>query len=478
MNYQETLEYFSALPPFIPRKTAPGEDLFNLDSIRALLARLGNPERRLRFVHIAGTNGKGSTCAFLQQILTSGGCRTGRFTSPALVRPTEQITVDAHEIDRESFAALATRIRSASEEMARRGESSPSGFEMLTALAFLYFLQEKCGLVVLETGLGGRLDATNVIPAPLLAVITQVSLEHTEVLGDTLAEIAREKAGIFKSGSEALLYPQEAEAAAVFAERARALCIPLHHAALPENIASFDLAGQTFTLQGTAFCTRLLAPCQAKNAALAVQAARLLCRHGFALTEDVIAKGLLLASWPGRFELLRQNPCVIVDGSHNPAGALSLREGLLQYFPQKKIHFIAGVLADKRFEQVMEPLLPLAECFYTIKPASPRALEAERLAAYLRSRGCAARSCTSPEDALKKALDTASENDVICAFGSLYSVGQIRAFFGTAPSASSGTAAFGTAPSASSGTAASSAASGAVFSPSLPPASTPPRSGC
>ena len=439
MNYDESIRYFQNIPPFIPRKTAPGEELFNLDNIKMLTERLGHPEKKLRFIHVAGTNGKGSTCAFLRTILTAAHYRTGLFTSPELEDFREQITVDGEMIPKEDLAELMTYVRAASEELQRQGLGKPSAFEQLTALAFLYFVKKDCQLAVLETGLGGRLDATNVIPAPLISVITSISLEHTEMLGNTIEKIAREKAGIIKTGSSAvLLYPQKPEALRVFEDAAADKNVPLHIAAVPmENEPlheiTHSLDGQTFTLPdfdgfcfGEPISIRLLGPYQVNNAAAAADTAVLLGKCGFPVSGSAIRRGLLQTVWPGRFELLRRNPCFIVDASHNPEGAASLSDGLRCLFPDRKIVFICGVLADKDFDAMFSSVMPLAKHFFTVTPNSPRALPAEALAAHLQSKGCCAESCTDIADAYEKALEILPENGVLCAFGSFYFVGILR----------------------------------------------------
>ena len=491
MNYEETISYLRSLPPFIPRQLAPGEELFNLDNIRILLRRLGNPAKKLRFVHVAGSNGKGSVCAFLTQILTESGYAAGLFTSPAVMRPTEQIRIGTEEISREDYARFFTIVRRESEEMQKAAEGSPSEFEMLTAAAFLYFQERKCDIIVLEAGLGGRLDSTNIIPSPLLAVFTPVSLEHTGMLGDTLEKIAKEKAGIIKPGCAVLLGKQEEEARAVFEKAAYASDAPLYSAAQVKQTAgtfsgqeitltappvpaasaseqffseissyaastalhsdfaasfaahepasngvssAFDMDSQIERLyrelSGKPLRLRLAAPCQADNAAAAISAAMLLSAMGYGrICADSIADGLRNTSWPGRFEVIHENPFIIVDGSHNPAGARTLAEGLKQLFPDKKITFIAGILRDKNYPDVFRELTPLAHCFMTVTPPSPRAFPAEDLALYLRENGCPADSFDTVDAAVSAALKKSGADDVICAFGSLYLVSAYKRAF-------------------------------------------------
>ena len=411
MTYEEAAAYFAGIPPFVPRKVKPGEELFNLDLIRVLLMRLGNPEKKIAAVHITGTNGKGSTSAFLTQMLTEGGYKTGLYTSPAMTRITERIRIGLTEIPEAAFAAYAERVRAEAEKMAAAGEGSPSEFEQVTALAFLYFAEEACDIAVIEAGLGGRLDATNVIPAPLLAIFTPVSFDHMEVLGDTLALIAAEKAGIIKLGTGAVLSaPQEEEVLQVLKGRAAEMGVPFYAAGVPDIDVSF--AGSY----------------QRGNASLAAAAVRLLADR-FPVSEAAVRRGAETMRWPGRYELLQTDPCVIADGAHNAAGVRTLMESLSGQYPGKRFIFITGVLADKQVDEMLDAAAPYAKMFFTVTPDSVRALPAEALCERLRERGLKAEACESAEAAVRRALDAADVSDVICAFGSFYFIGKVRSCF-------------------------------------------------
>ena len=436
MNYCEAAAFLGSLPPFVPMRTAPGEDLFNLDKIRILLGMLGNPETKTRFVHVAGSNGKGSVSAFLQNILTEAGYRTGLYTSPSLVRLTERIRIGREEISGEDFARLTERIREESVKMDAAGQGFPSEFEILTAAAFLFFSEEHCDIAVLETGLGGRLDATNVIPAPLLSVITPISLEHTQVLGDTLAEIAREKAGIIKSGpeTEVLLAPQPEEARDVILRVCEARGVPSRDALLPLSgpgpSESRDLRTREFSVLiggvRKTFRIGMVAPYQTGNACTALTAALILREKGFRIPDEALSRGLAGTRWPGRFEIFNGNPVMIVDGSHNPAGAETLGAALAAHFPGREVTFVAGILADKSWTGMIDRMLPLGRHFYAITPDSPRALPAAVLAEYVRGKGGIAEVCPDALSAVRAAVRTAGDGGVVCAFGSLYSVGALR----------------------------------------------------
>ncbi len=443
MNYIETMEYINSIPFFSPTSIVNGTEPYNLVSITELLHRLGDPQKHLRFVHVAGTNGKGSVSAFLSTILSEAGYKTGLYTSPYLVRYTERIRMGSEEIDPLDLARLATVVREAAEAMKEDGIQYPSQFEITTAIAFLYYLEKKADIVVLEVGLGGRLDATNVIPVPELAVIATISLDHTMILGDTLPAIASEKAGIIKDHGSVIVYPAENDVLEVFSRTAEEHNASLRVASLPTDVKKKDLDGQTFdlTLPGypadfTDLHIRLLGRYQINNASLALQAALILREKGWNIDDKALREGLSLTKWPGRFELLHRDPAVIVDGSHNEEGTIVLRMSLEQYFPDKKILFVAGVLSDKEYDRMMDHVLPIAKKFYTVTPDSPRALSAEDLAEFLRSRNAEASPFDSVESAVKAALSEASDSDVICVFGSLYYVGPVRELF-TDPSSSS-----------------------------------------
>ncbi len=403
-----------------------------LSSIGALLARLDNPQDKLRYVHVAGTNGKGSVCAYLNAILQAAGLKVGLYTSPFIQRFTERIQVNGKEISEEAIARITTRIKAAISDMEAEGLESPTEFDLVTAMGFAYFAEQGCDIVVLEVGLGGRLDSTNIIKMPEAAVITRLGYDHTEVLGNTLEQIAFEKAGIIKPGCDVVLYPQPPEAGAVFEEVCSERNARLHKIDLSGiRLTEFGLWGQQFAYAGFGeFRISLLGEHQLANAALAINASRLLQSKGFPVTEDAIHAGLLSARWPGRMELLQSNPFVLVDGAHNVQGVAALKQGLQQYFPGKPIIFLVGVLADKDYGDMMREVAPLAERFLTIAPESPRALSAAALAEHLRQYKRPVQAFLTLEDAIAEGLRRCGGDGVLCAFGSLYYIGKVRAYFG------------------------------------------------
>lgn len=391
---------------------------------RALLAALGNPENTLKFVHVAGTNGKGSTSAMLASILTAAGYRTGLYTSPHLVRFTERMSVDGAEITDELLVTLAERVLAAAQGCG----GSCTEFELMTALGVLYFAELRCDIVVLEVGLGGRLDSTNAIPAPEVAVITNIGLEHTAILGDTLEKIAREKAGILKSGSRAVLYAQTETVIRVVLDICREKSIPLT-VTVPETleVSASSLDGQVFTYRGKGpYRLPLLGDYQLSNAAAALDTVDVLRERGWVIPDDAILRGLAAVRWPCRLELVRRNPDFLIDGAHNPQCVDALAASLKKLYGGKKLVFLAGVLADKDWQAMFERMLPLAKAFVTLTPESTRALSADTLADCLRTRGAQAYSAATLREGIQKALTLAGEDGAVCFFGSLYAAGEVR----------------------------------------------------
>lgn len=390
-----------------------------------LLGLLGNPQEKLRFVHIAGTNGKGSTAAMLASVLQSAGYRTGLYTSPHLLRFHERMRVDGREIDDASLIALTNTVRAAAEGMSEM----PTGFEIMTAIAFLYFVQEQCDIVALEVGLGGRMDSTNVIPAPEVCVVTNIGLEHTAILGDTLEKIATEKCGIIKHGANAVLFGQSEGVENVAREKCAQEDVPLTITAQSElSRISSSLDGQVFRYRAHGpFHLRLLGEYQLLNALTVIDVCFALRERGWdKLTDAAIDQGLSTAQWPGRLELLRRSPDFIVDGAHNPQCADALMDSLSSLYGDKKLIFLTGVLRDKDWQQMLRRALPLAKAFVVITPPSARALDENELAAWLNAQGVPAIPAADTDDGVRRALAMAGKDDAICSWGSLYFTGEVR----------------------------------------------------
>jgi dihydrofolate synthase/folylpolyglutamate synthase len=389
---------------------------------------MGDPHKRLRFIHLAGTNGKGSTAAMLASILRSAGLVTGLYTSPYVTRFGERMQLDGAPIPGDRLAALTERYA----PLALSMEDRPTEFELVTALAMAFFAEEGCEVVVLETGMGGRLDSTNVIESPLCTVITNIGLDHTRELGDTVEQIAAEKAGILKEGCPAVVYELPEPVDAVIAVRCRELNVPLIRADFGAiDLLSDSRAGQVFSYKGFAqLRLPLLGTHQRKNAAVVLETVTVLREGGLHISDEAVREGFSKTVWPARFEIVADAPFVVVDGGHNPQCAETVAENLLRYFPGMRRVLLFGVLADKDYMSQAEILNAAADAFVTVTPPSPRALPAEVLAERLRAFGKPVSAYDRIEDGLEAALALAGTDGVVCAVGSLYSAGRVRAYFG------------------------------------------------
>lgn len=424
MNYQEALKYIESTQKF--------GSILGLERIRKLMELLGNPQKRLKFVHIAGTNGKGSTLAFMGSVLSQAGYRVGMYTSPGFYGFNDRIRIGGKDIENHRLAEIMERIRWRIDEMISMGLDSPTEFEIITALAFVYFYEEGCDIVLLEVGLGGRLDSTNVIEAPLVSVITSIDYDHMDILGNTLGEIAGEKAGILKEGTELVLYPQAEEAEKVILQKADALGIPVHRVSFEHvKFLGHDDYVQKFSHEQEEYKLTILGDHQVKNAVVAIEALDVLDSKGIRVPHDAQRRGLLMAKWPGRFEMLSHDPMMLIDGAHNLQGVHVLRDNLNEYFPGRKVIFIMGVLQDKSYLEMLHEILPMARRVYTLTVNNQRALHGEELRKIIMNEGVEAIYCESVEEAVSEAMGAAEERDVICAFGSLYYVNKVKEYFET-----------------------------------------------
>ena len=419
MDYSQALEYIDGTRWF---GSKPG-----LSRTQELLQTLGRPQDRLKFVHIAGTNGKGSCAAMLASVLKTAGYRTGLYTSPYLFRFNERMQINGQAIPDEELAELVTRIRPIAEKMA----DHPTEFELMTAAALLWFAEKACDIVVLEVGLGGRFDATNVIAAPEAAVIMNIGLDHTAILGDTVEKIAAEKAGILKPGCEAVLYQQQESVMDVVRQRARELGASLHIADFSQLVSEFDsLEGQSFTYRGEPYALSLLGDHQLRNAATVLETVEVLRRRGWQLPQDAVEHGLYATVWPARFEQVSEEPPFIVDGGHNPQCARSVTDNLLRYFPDSRRVLLVGVLGDKDYPSLFEILNEAADEWVCVTPDSDRALPASELAEHLGRFGKPVTVCRSIPEGVETAREHAEAGGMVCAVGSLYMAGAVRACFG------------------------------------------------
>lgn len=418
MDYDQALKYIEGVS-YLGVK--PG-----LERVSALLGRLGHPERKTRFVHVAGTNGKGSTSVMMASALSACGYKTGLYTSPHLARVNERMRLDGAEIPDGEFARVVSALASAAEGLAE----PCTEFELLTAAALLWFAEAGADIAVLEVGMGGRFDATNVIPRSECAVITNIGLDHTAVLGDTVEAISAEKAGIFKGG-RAVSYEQPESVAAVLRSAAAKTGTELTFADFSKiEPLSDSVEGQRFRFEGEEYSIRLLGAHQLKNAAVALTALDTLRRSGWDLPAEGVRKGLAAAVWPARFELVERAPLFVVDGGHNPQCVAATAEAIRRYMPGGHCVILMGVLADKNWSAMIDILADVAEGFVCAAPDSPRALPAADLGAELLRRGLHAEVCSSVPEAVEAAKALAGPDGAVCSVGSLYMSGAVRACFG------------------------------------------------
>jgi dihydrofolate synthase / folylpolyglutamate synthase len=441
-KYVEALEWIHGLGRF---GIKPG-----LERVTTLLENLGNPHSSLKFVHVGGTNGKGSTAVMLTSILRAAGYKVGLYTSPYLLSFTNRMAVNGDDIDRAELVSLVEEVRPHVEIISEDPDlGDMTEFEVVTVLAFCYFARQNTDLVVLEVGLGGRLDATNVI-TPLLSVITNISLEHTDILGDTIEKIAYEKAGIIKAGRPLVTAAADDRALGVFKKRCSELGSPLHRvypfSAADEGVSGnkprafsgkVTSAGQYFSYSGFSLqLDDLFIPLrgsyQLDNAATALAAAEILFKEGFSISIEEIKEGLAETIWPGRLELLAEKPLLIMDGAHNPAAMDKLATAIRAYFSYDKLILVYGMLADKDMESMLKSILPQADTVVFTRPVLPRAAEPAAVADYaVKKLGFKKQLFVVNEfgAALEKAIDLAEPDDAVLVTGSLYTVSDIRAYW-------------------------------------------------
>ena len=417
MTYEEALGYIHGVNWTFCK---PG-----LDRTRELCAALGNPQDSLKFVHVAGTNGKGSFCSMLDSVLREAGYRVGLYTSPYITVFNERMRVNGDNIPNDTLAAITEYVRPIAEKMTDK----PTEFELITAIAFEYFKRERCDVVILEAGMGGRLDSTNIIGTPVISVITGIALDHTAFLGDTVEKIAAEKAGIIKS-APVLFGGEDESARAVIARRAEECGVPFIEPdySLIKNLRA-DLRGTQFSYRHhESVKINLLGLYQPKNAALVLEALDALSVLGMPVEEKDLLSGLEKASWSARFEIINHFPLVIFDGAHNPQGIASAVESILHYFGERKVIVLTGVLKDKDYRFIADKLARVASSAFTITPDNPRALTAEEYAEVLRGYGVCATPTGSISEAVALATSEADKNgDAVVCLGSLYTYGDITA---------------------------------------------------
>ena len=418
MNYSEAIEYIHSVNWTFCK---PG-----LERVRELCRSLGDPQDSLKYIHVAGTNGKGSFCAMTESILCHAGYKVGLFTSPYIVEFNERMRIDGENISNEELCELVELIKPHADKMADK----PTEFELITALAFLYFKRNNCDVVVLECGLGGRLDATNIIQDPILSVITGIALDHTSILGNTVGEIAAEKAGIIKSGVPVLWCGSDPEADRVISAKAEELGAPMLRVDRSSlEIKEMTLGGTTLDFGGREGITlSLLGTYQPLNATNVLSAIDILKKSGYDIPERAVYDGLKAVKWPARFEVISRDPLIIADGGHNPEGIDSAVSSIEKYFGEERVAIITGVMADKDYCYMASRISSVAKKVFCLTPDNPRALKAEEYAEVFKSLGTEALACDSVESAVSSAIAWARENEAsIVSLGSLYMYCEVAA---------------------------------------------------
>lgn len=421
MNYQEALNYINESHKFGIR--------LGLDNMRNLLELLGNPQDKLNVIHVAGTNGKGSTCSFMTSILKESGYKVGLYTSPFLETFTERIKINGENIPEEDVARIVTLIK----EKIEQGDIYPTEFEIVTAMAFYYYCEQGVDFVALEVGLGGRYDATNIIKASDVSVITSISLDHVGILGDTVAKIAYEKGGIIKENGTAIVYDQSDEAKDVIKDickekNARYIEVKFDDI----NIKQSDIYSQVYdcSIMGKEYEDleiKLIGDHQVNNSILALSAIDFLKEtKGLNITEEDIREGLINTKWPGRIEKIMEKPIFIIDGAHNEDGARSLAKAIDKNFNGKKATLLIGMLEDKDIDGVLEILMPYFNKVITTTPYNPRAIDSEKLKDKISKYVDNIVSKPSIEEAVEYTLKNSSEDDIVISAGSLYMIGTVR----------------------------------------------------
>ncbi len=418
MTYNEALQYIHSVSW---KGSRPG-----LSRIEELCEKLSHPEDRLRFVHVAGTNGKGSICCMLSGVLRQAGYRVGLFTSPFVWEFNERIRVDGENIANEELAEVTAYVKQFADTM----EDAPTEFELITAIALEYFARRACDVVVLEVGMGGRLDSTNVIRTPVLSVITEISLDHTSMLGNTVEEIAAEKAGIIKPGVPVLFAGTDENAAGVIEKKAQQMCSPFFrpvYSAL--HTEEISVEGTVFTYEGREpYRIGLAGTYQPRNAAAVICCAEILRTCGYPIEDHALRAGLTAARWRARFELLSRDPVIIYDGGHNPGGVTVAFDSAAHCFPGEKYTVLTGVMADKEYIRIAEIAAPNIARAYTVTPDVPRALDAQAYAEVYRACGVDAVPCESISQGVRAAAENALANHrPLLIFGSLYMYADVAA---------------------------------------------------
>lgn len=425
MTYKEAMDYISSVGRF-------GSN-YGLERTFRLLELLGSPQEKIKLIHIAGTNGKGSTTAMVTKILRGFGYKVGMYTSPYLEEFEERIQINGEKIKKDTLVTLLGEVKIAIDKVIEEGYEHPTEFEIITALMFLHFYNEKVDYGVIEVGLGGRLDSTNVL-TPKVSVITSISLDHMNILGDSLKDIAKEKAGIIKEGIPVILYPQEKEVEEVilkvaeeknskvyFVKKENGKLIDINYEDLYQNL-QIKTYKNMYTIK-----LPLLGEYQILNLGVALNTIEVLCEvENISIDKSIIEKSLQDVNWIGRLEVLGKKPTIVIDGAHNIDAIKALRKNVEKYFKYNKIYLLLGILADKQVQEMIEEITPLAEKVYALTPHSERAELSEDLKKEIEKCNSNVVALENYEEALLLAVKEANEEDLILISGSLYMIGDMR----------------------------------------------------
>lgn len=422
MNYNDAINFVENTGKFAMN--------LGLQRIQRLCDMAGNPEKYLKVIHVAGTNGKGSTATFISSVLINQGYKVGIFTSPYIERFTERIKINHDEISEEEVARLITEISPDIDRVEKEGLERPTEFEIITACAFKYFKEQQVDFVVLEVGLGGRFDATNIVN-PLLSVITTISYDHMNILGDTLGKIAFEKAGIIKKDRPVVIYPQEKEAMDVLLKEAANKNADIKLVSdMKYEVLSDSTSGIIFNASGNmeykGLKLNMTGSYQVMNALTALKSIETLIEEGIKIEPSAIYNGFAAAKWPGRFEIICNEPYIVLDGGHNIQGIGVLVTALKKYFSHKKIRIVCGMLRDKEYGKMIERLGEVSSDFIAVRANSQRALSAEELREAIASKGKNAIAAESISEGVNKALKVTQKDEVLVFCGSLYMIGEAR----------------------------------------------------
>ena len=409
MNYEQALEYIHDTRWRGSRRT--------LDRIKLMLEKMGNPQNKLKAVHIAGTNGKGSTSACIAEILMKAGYKVGLYTSPFIKRYNERMRINGRQIPDDTLSMLTDELSKIADSLPEH----PTEFEFGTAVAFEYFYREKCDIVVLEAGMGGETDATNAIERSEVSVFAAIGLDHMQYLGPTIRDIARTKSGIIKENGTVCSYVQEKDAAEELEKKCKEMNARIHYADFSEiKNTVYSLDGTEFDYKNMHIKLALPGTYQPYNAAVAIDTVLLLRDKGWKITDENILDGLRNVYWPGRFEVLSQSPVFILDGAHNGHGIKAAADSLKEMFGNNKIIFVLGVMADKDIDDMLPLIAPLAKEVVTLTPHNPRAMDSEVLARKIEEYGVPATGYTDIDSGVAEAVRRAGDTGIICALGSLY----------------------------------------------------------